>query len=155
MTLYRRFARREDVISALILREVRLVFAKVETAIGACEDLHERIVEGFLVVVRDLSGHKLARRLLASDPDILLPLLTTEAGPLITVGRQFLAKQIELARGRGNEFALLGAHEHVAELIARVILSLLLTPSSALPLGDEGALRELARRTIVPMIVRT
>jgi AcrR family transcriptional regulator len=153
MTLYRRFPRREDVISALILREARAVIAKVEAAINASEGMHERIIEGFLIVVRDLAGHKLTRRLLMSDPDILLPLLTIEAGPLITVGRQFLAKQIELARERGDEFGL-GAPDHVAELIARIILSLLLTPSSTLPLGDERALRELALRTIVPLIVR-
>ncbi|MGY2061460.1 TetR/AcrR family transcriptional regulator, partial [Nocardia gipuzkoensis] len=40
----------------------------------------------------------------------------------------------------------------VAEIMARLAQSLALTPDGLIPLGDESAARDFARRTLLPMV---
>jgi len=150
MTLYRRFAGRDALVTATLLREARAGVAEVLAAVEAVDDPAEQCLEGFLAGVRVLRSNPLGQRLLETDPDIVLPFATAHAGPVLAVARAVLTLFVRQAQARGSAAA--GDPEHVAELLARLALSLVLTPSTSLPVDDEAALRATARRTLLPLV---
>jgi hypothetical protein len=90
----------------------------------------------------------LVEQLLRTDPSTILPVLTTKAGPLIALTRQFLAAQARVAG-----VAISEEHaEQLAEVAARLGLSFVLTRDTVFPVDDEAALRESLRRVLRPVL---
>ncbi|MFE4460189.1 TetR/AcrR family transcriptional regulator [Nocardia tengchongensis] len=156
-TLYRRFESKNDLVAAVGVREAQLFIASIDervqaAAVGKSGDA--QLVEVFAAFIIQLANNKLLRRLLRTEPDTILPRLTTEAGPVLAVGRTYLAEKLRALQASGDlpEFDA----DLVAEVFARLGQSLVLTPDGLIPLTDEAAAREFARRTVLPMIgVRT
>ncbi|MFE3797631.1 TetR/AcrR family transcriptional regulator [Nocardia tengchongensis] len=156
-TLYRRFESKNDLVAAVGVREAQLFIAAIDervqaAAVGKSGDA--QLVEVFAAFIIQLANNKLLRRLLRTEPDTILPRLTTEAGPVLAVGRTYLAEKLRALQASGDlpEFDA----DLVAEVFARLGQSLVLTPDGLIPLTDEAAAREFARRTVLPMIgVRT
>jgi AcrR family transcriptional regulator len=147
-TLYRRFANRDTLLSALVAHEARRLIAYVDAQMRVQDSPSERVVAGFVAFISQLRGHRLLRRVVVSDPEEILPVLTSPA--TLALGREYIAAQAAREQAGG---ARLRAEPHViGELLARFAHSLALTPDSVLPLGDEDALRELARSTLVPLV---
>jgi TetR/AcrR family transcriptional repressor of uid operon len=115
------------------------------------EDPEQRLVTAFLAFTRSLRTHDLIRRLIVTDPDSMLPLLTTHGSPIIAIGRHYIASQARRAAADGAQ--LTAAPEHIAELLARIAHSLVLTPESALPVDDETALAALAHATLARLAI--
>jgi AcrR family transcriptional regulator len=149
-TVFRRFATRDALLGALIAREAQRLIAAVDHDIAACADPADRIVTGFLAFVRHLRRHPFAR-LLITDPAEVLPRLTVDADAPMALGRHYLAQEIRRARSEGAPIA--ADPDELAELLARIALSFLLTPASVLPLDDPERLAQTARTTIVPLII--
>src|SRR5207302_9759183 len=130
---------------ALVGREARRLIAGVDAQLREHESPSERLVAAFLAFVSQLRGHRLLRRVVVSDPDQILPILTSPA--TLALGREYIAAQAAREQAEG---AQLTAQPHViGELLARLAHSLALTPDSVLPLDDDEALRALARDTLV------
>ncbi len=147
-TLYRRFADKTDVVQAVGLREVRRFLAEVERGIDHAAPPDEQIVELFVGFSAGLRRNVLLRRLLATEPEVVLPLLTVQGGPVLALGRDYLA---EFVRRLQAENALPAYDpEPLAEMFARVALSMALLPETGIPLNDEAAARRFARDHIVP-----
>lgn len=149
-TVFRRFGNRDVLFSALIAREARRLIATVDSEVATRTDPEDRIVTGFLTFVRHLRAHPLAR-LLVTDSDEVLPKLTIDGDAPMAMGRQFIAEQIRRARADGA--TIIADVDELAELLARLALSFVLTPNSVLPLDDPDRLAETARTTIVPLIL--
>ena len=81
-SLYRKFAGRDELVYAVLGRELQAVVAAVTEAAGGFERLEDKVVEGALVALGAVEG-SLVERLIASDPTTFLPFFTTEAGPLL------------------------------------------------------------------------
>ncbi|MEV0467956.1 TetR/AcrR family transcriptional regulator [Nocardia tengchongensis] len=152
-TLYRRFESKNDLVAAVGVREAQLFIAAIDervqaAAVGKSGDA--QLVEVFAAFIIQLANNKLLRRLLRTEPDTILPRLTTEAGPVLAVGRTYLAEKLRALQASGDlpEFDA----DLVAEVFARLGQSLVLTPDGLIPLTDEAAAREFARRTVLPMI---
>ncbi|MFE3758487.1 TetR/AcrR family transcriptional regulator [Nocardia tengchongensis] len=152
-TLYRRFESKNDLVAAVGVREAQLFIAAIDervqaAAVGKSGDA--QLVEVFTAFIIQLANNKLLRRLLRTEPDTILPRLTTEAGPVLAVGRTYLAEKLRALQASGDlpEFDA----DLVAEVFARLGQSLVLTPDGLIPLTDEAAAREFARRTVLPMI---
>ncbi|WP_458689330.1 TetR/AcrR family transcriptional regulator [Nocardia tengchongensis] len=152
-TLYRRFESKNDLVAAVGVREAQLFIAAIDervqaAAVGKSGDA--QLVEVFAAFIIQLANNKLLRRLLRTEPDTILPRLTTEAGPVLAVGRTYLAEKLRTLQASGDlpEFDA----DLVAEVFARLGQSLVLTPDGLIPLTDEAAAREFARRTVLPMI---
>ncbi|MFE3022652.1 TetR/AcrR family transcriptional regulator [Nocardia tengchongensis] len=152
-TLYRRFESKNDLVAAVGVREAQLFIASIDervqaAAVGKSGDA--QLVEVFAAFIIQLANNKLLRRLLRTEPDTILPRLTTEAGPVLAVGRTYLAEKLRALQASGDlpEFDA----DLVAEVFARLGQSLVLTPDGLIPLTDEAAAREFARRTVLPMI---
>lgn len=149
ITVYRRFPQKERLIETVVLREVNEFFARVEAAVAPLDSVEDRIVEGFAFTLAAARGHGLLTRLLRDEPEMLLPLLTIEGGPLIATGRSFLAQQMLIARSDVPPADV----EVVAELVGRLVLSFLLTPESVAEVQSPRKAREFARRWIAPLML--
>lgn len=153
-TLYRRFESKNELVEAVGVREAQLFVAEIDRRVGlAANDgvsRDDQLVEIFVAFITLLANNQLLQRLLRTEPETVLPRLTTEAGPVIAVGRTYLAEKLRAvqAAGEGRDFDA----DLVAEVLARLGHSLALTPDGLIPLVDERAAREFARRTMLPMI---
>lgn len=149
-TLYRRYESKNDLVEAVSVREAQRFVASIEKQVRTVTGNDDQLVEIFVAFIGAIAGNELLRRLLRTEPDLILPRLTTEAGPILAVGRDYLAEKLRELRDAG------GTHDFdadlVAEIMARLALSLALTPDGLIPVSDRGAAREFARRTLLPMV---
>lgn len=147
-SVYRKFEGRDELVHAVLSRELRQTLVAIEAASAPYRRLEDKIVEGGFVALRALRG-SVVEHLLHSDPATFLPFLTTGAGPLITLARNILVQQLRVARpGIDEQHAA-----EMAELAARMGLSFILTPDTILPVDDEDAARESLRRLLRPLLL--
>lgn len=149
-TLYRRFAQKTDLVEAVAIREARRFIADVDARIDHSASPHEQIAEGFVSFTKGLQGNALLTRLLVTEPEATLPMLTLRAGPFLALGRGYLAETIRRLQAEGKlaEFDA----EPAAEILARLALSLALTPEGVIPVADEEAARRFAAQHITRLL---
>jgi AcrR family transcriptional regulator len=146
-SVYRTFGSRDQLVHAVLARELRTTITRITEAAAACESVKDGIIEGALVGLAALRG-SLVETLLRSDPSTVLPFLTTKAGPLVALTRQMLAAQAQVA---GADLEPEHAAE-LAEVVARLGLSFILTRDTAFPVDDGAALRASLRRLLEPVL---
>jgi len=146
-SVYRAFATRDELVHAVLARELRATIAHIQIVAAEQRKLEDKFVEGAVTALLALRG-SIVEQLLRSDPATVLPFLTTEAGPLIAIARQLLADQ---AQAVGTQLD----HDHIAELAevaARLGLSFILTRDTVLPIDDTHALRASLHRLLRPLL---
>ena len=150
MTVFRRFASKQRLVEIVIAREVHRGMQELDLLWEGAETLEDRLVAGFEFAGRYVSGHPLFDRLLRSEPEVLLPPLTLDGGPVLELYRSLIAQrlQAEVNAGRAATTDLDG----VAEVIARLAISLLLTRDGTITLGDPNSVRRLINLTLLPML---
>jgi transcriptional regulator with XRE-family HTH domain len=79
-TVYRYFASKDELIVALVYREEEAFLDGVRDAFQAHADLEAAIERAMRYCLRAVREHPLLDRLLASEPEVLLPYLTTRGG---------------------------------------------------------------------------
>ncbi|MGH2604473.1 MAG: TetR/AcrR family transcriptional regulator, partial [Dehalococcoidia bacterium] len=115
----------------------------IDQAAGA----DEQITALALTVLDGMRRQPLLNRLLATDPETVLPLLTVDAGPVLMLGRDYVA---EFRRLQGEGKLPYYNAGYVAELVARLVLSLALTPQTGLPIDEQDRVR---RRFVAEYLV--
>ena len=150
MTVFRRFASKQRLIEIVIAREVHRGMQELDLLWEGAETLEDRLVAGFEFAGRYVRGHPLFDRLLRSEPEVLLPPLTLDGGPVLELYRSLIAHrlQAELNAGRAASTDIDG----VAEVIARLAISLLLTRDGTITLDDPHSVRRLVNLTLLPML---
>ncbi len=93
-TLYRRFAGKDQVVWAVGLREAVRLVERVDAEVDPAAPAEEQIVALSVACMRQLRTNALLQRLLATEPEVLLPLLTVHAGPVLDLGRAYLVEFI-------------------------------------------------------------
>lgn len=146
-SVYRAFATRDELVHAVLARELRQTLAAVKAAGADRRRLEDQVVEGAITALEALRG-SVVEKLLRSDPATLLPLLTTGAGPLMAMARQIM---VEYARSAGITIDEQQAHE-AAEAAARLGLSFVLTRDTVFPVDDPEQLRRSLRRLLGPLL---
>lgn len=142
-TIYRRFADKDELVKAAMLDEGLRFLDAIRSATAGIQDREEALVAGFTMMVMNAAAHPLVKRMLASEPETILPYLTTNAGALLDITRNYFREALAEEVERG--LVVKGNLDDMAELIARLLQSLLLTPSTWLPLDDEAGLRRFGR----------
>jgi AcrR family transcriptional regulator len=146
-SVYRAFSTRDELVHAVLARELRSTIDRILAAAAASSSVEEGIIEGALAGLAVLRS-SLVEQLLRTDPSTILPFLTTKAGPLMALTRQFLAAQARVAG-----VAISEEHaEQLAEVAARLGLSFVLTRDTVFPVDNEAALRESLRRVLRPVL---
>jgi TetR/AcrR family transcriptional regulator, repressor for uid operon len=150
MTVFRRFASKQRLVEIVIAREVHRGMQELDLLWEGAETLEDRLVAGFEFAGRYVSGHPLFDRLLCSEPDVLLPPLTLDGGPVLELYRSLIAQrlQAEVNAGRATSTDIDG----VAEVIARLAISLLLTRDGTITLDNPNSVRRLVNLTLLPML---
>ncbi|MFZ1153591.1 MAG: helix-turn-helix domain-containing protein [Solirubrobacteraceae bacterium] len=150
MTVFRRFASKQRLVEVVIAREVHRGMQELDLLWEGAETLEDRLVAGFKFAGRYVRDHPLFDRLLRSEPDVLLPPLTLDGGPVLELYRSLIANrlQVEVNAGRAATTDLDG----VAEVIARLAISLLLTRDGTITLDDPHSVRRLVNLTVLPML---
>lgn len=124
-TLYRYFGSRDALISATILREEEAFIARMVTAADRHDELRpalEAAVREALVAARE---HPLLDRLLATEPEALLPFLTTGRGPVLPAAEPVI---IGLLAARLPHLEA-SAIEQAADALTRLLVSYVVNPS--------------------------
>lgn len=145
-SLYRWYGTKDELVLAVGIRETRRFLDDLEARIDRTAPPDEQLAEVTVLVGRHLRDQPLLRRLIETEPEAILPRLTTDAGPIIRAGTDYLADHIERLMDEGSVPRF--DPRPLAEMLARVTHSLLLTPSSAPVDDDDDHLRAAARDSI-------
>lgn len=136
-TVYRQFGNRDELVHAVLARELRRTLAAVAESVSVAPDLESKAVAAVITSLTCLEG-SVVDQLLRSDPATFLPFLTTDAGPLLDIARAALTPH-------------LGSPE-LAESAARMGLSFVLTRHTVLPVEDPVAMDAAVRRLVRPFL---
>ncbi|MBO0769353.1 MAG: TetR/AcrR family transcriptional regulator [Solirubrobacterales bacterium] len=152
VTIYRHFPSKRDVLEAALLRELAAFIEEVRAVVEQHEGVERRAVEGFVFAMGSLRQHEVLQRLLRTEPELILPLLTTQGAPVIEAGREFIYGLGEHEAGAGNLWIDQQQLTVLSELLTRTIISLVLTPESVVSLDSEEQLRAYAEEYIVSIV---
>jgi AcrR family transcriptional regulator len=150
VTLYRRFPGKQNLIEAVILREVRRFLEQLDARLDQLATPQEKITEGFAFTVDAIRSHVLLNRLLQSEPESVLPYFTVEGGPVVAAARDFLVGR--LAKDDPDDERGTAELTVAAELVVRLVISFLLTPQSVVDLENPERVREFADRSLAPLL---
>lgn len=145
-TIYRRFEGRDDIVHAVLGREVRRFFSSILLATQHHDRFADIVVESFLQGLRANEASLLAT-LVRNEPD-LLALLTIAGGPVVEAARDFLvAAYGPLADPHDATLVAM-----VGELLIRLAISLVITPGGVITNDDPVATRESLHRLLDPIL---
>ncbi len=149
-TVYRYFAGgRDELIAATIESQVADFFRVLAVAVNEAEGVAARLEAGLLFGHRAVAAHEILQKVLETEPERLLPHLTT-SGPLIVAAMiAYLEPQLaseELAEGMTAAEA--------AEWIARMVLSFIVGQGSW-DLEDPAAVHVLVREHLLAGVLRS
>lgn len=152
VTIYRYFPKRDRLLEAVLLRELHRFLQAVDAAIAPYQTLEQRLVEGVVFALSHLRHHRLLQRVLRTEPELILPALTVDAGGVLAAGREFIAGFARREAERGGLPLDEAEIETVSELLARAVLSFLLTPDSVLGMRTDAEVRSFAEHYLAPTL---
>ncbi len=139
-TVYRHFPQgRDQLVREVIAWESGRFFERLARAVAHHVELPELLEEALVFAHRAVAEHAVLQKILETEPDRLLPILTTESGRLLALVKQFLV----LAMTRTQVRAGLDA-DAAADYLARMVLSHIGGPGRW-DLADRAQVRELVR----------
>ncbi|MGH2793761.1 MAG: TetR/AcrR family transcriptional regulator [Actinomycetota bacterium] len=148
VTIHRRFGRKNELIQGVMFRELSRFLAEFDATVSPLPTLEDKLVEGFVVTMRVARSHPLVTRILATEPEALLPELTVRGGPFLQAAVAFLVSYTQ-GDGEGYDADDVAA---IGEIFVRLVGSFLLTPSSVVSVGDDASARRYAQRHLAPLL---
>jgi AcrR family transcriptional regulator len=146
-TLYRTFADRDELVHAVLARELRDTIATIEQATSVQESIEDKVIAGGAAALAALST-SIVDRLIQTDPATVLPFLTVHAGPLLAIAREAIATQIRtIDPAISSRLAT-----EIGEAAARLGLSFVLVRDTVVAIDDPDALREYVRVLVQPIL---
>jgi AcrR family transcriptional regulator len=148
VTVYRRVGGKNEIVTAVLVRESQKLFQTVRDAAAAADGFADRVVHSFATTIETVRHNAVWNRLLDIEPDTVLPRLTTDGSPLLAGAVAATAEVL-----RGPDTAAISDHDLLAraEILVRITHSILLTPSVLAPLDSYADLETFARRHLLPI----
>lgn len=152
-TIYRHFpGGRDQLVADTVAWEMGRFFQRLGEAVVAAPDLCVLIEDALVFARRALSEHTVFQRVVETEPDRLLPLLTVEAFRILPLIGGFLVPYLERERDAGrlrhrsrDPGADLG---RTADYIARMVLSCIGAPG-VYDFDDPAEIRLLVREQLL------
>lgn len=139
-TVYRHFpGGRQEVISAMVTASVEQFWSELADDVRAYDSLEDRLVHGLGCARQRLSDHELLQRLLASEPDEVLPAIAESVSLVHGALHQYLVVMLRRENLREGVDVDAGA-----EYLARMLLSYIGSPG-AWDVIDVDQARDLVR----------
>jgi TetR/AcrR family transcriptional repressor of uid operon len=151
ITVYRRVSSKEALVEQVVLREFRRYLDQFLADISRADNVADRVVLGFVSSLRAVRSNALMSGVMTAEPQLLAPSIMGEGGRTLAVVSEFVAGQLRREQAAGNVAAAVDV-DLAAELMVRLTMSMLLTPSALVDLDDDEQLGALARRYLVPML---
>ena len=149
-TLYRRFSEKDQLFKAVIFRELQRHLVIIENAIKDASSALEALLEAFVQFCGLVNRNEVLQRLLKTEPDHVLPYLTTDFSLIMSFSRHYLAAQIERAQKIGHIRA--GDAQVMSEMLLRLTQSLMLSPEGVINPASEQSLREFSEGYLRPLL---
>lgn len=151
-TVYRRFPQKALLVRAVILREAAATTHAVAKAMQGEGSAEEQSAAGFSAFARALHQRPLLIRLLRGEKDRDGGLMESGelADQIIAMARDYIAGWIRALQAEGRYRSI--EPEVVAEIEARLALSLVIVPEGHIPIHDTARARAFAARYLVPLL---
>ncbi|MEV6138432.1 helix-turn-helix domain-containing protein [Nocardia sp. NPDC051990] len=151
VTVYRRVGSRDDLVQAVISREVATLLAELGAMPERHDSIDDLVADIFVTVVTGWRTHPMVERMLTVEPERVIMKLTVDGATTFTMCVAATATILEgaVARGLLADADDLGIR---AEIVCRVVHSLILAPHGTARLGSDDELAAFARRYLVPVV---
>ncbi|HEX6421841.1 MAG TPA: TetR family transcriptional regulator [Acidimicrobiales bacterium] len=118
-TLYKHFPSKDALVVAAVRREADRIMDAVADAVDATDDPRSALEVGVLTALRLLRDHPLLDRVVRTEPEVLVPLLTTDDARVLATVR------VPVERMIARRFPLLGPvpTRRTADLLTRLLVS--------------------------------
>ncbi|MEV4235761.1 MULTISPECIES: helix-turn-helix domain-containing protein [unclassified Nocardia] len=151
VTVYRRVGSRDDLVQAVISREVATLLAELAAMPERHNGIDDLVADVFVTVVTRWRTHPMVERMLAIEPERVIMKLTVDGATTFTMCVAATAATLERAVQRG----LLADSDDLmirAEIVCRIVHSLILAPHGTAPLNSDDELAAFAHRYLVPVV---
>lgn len=138
-TVYRYFPSKRDLVDATVLREEQVFIANMVSAAERQRDLEAALRAALDAAMRTGQAHALLNRLLATEPESLVALVTTDRGPVLSAARQALEEILGGWLPRVPKLRLTMA----ADAVARLLVSYVVNPPAEPPAQVANRLAQL------------
>jgi AcrR family transcriptional regulator len=128
-TVYRYFPSKGQLVDAAVLREEQVFIANMISAAGRHKELEPALRAAIEAAMVTGQAHALLNRLLATEPNSLVALVTTDRGPVLSAARHALEEILARWLPRGPK-ARLGM---AADAVARLLVSYVVNPPADPP----------------------
>lgn len=146
-TIYRYFpGGRDELIREVVAWEAGRFMGRLAEAVAGAPDLASLVEEALRFGHRALLEHEVLQKILATEPERLIPMLTVDQRPLV-VARAFLHPYIERAAEQGRLRDGVGVDE-ATDYVARMLLSIAGSPGS-LDLDDPDAVHRVVTTQVL------
>ena len=143
-TVYKYVGDQSAIVTAVLDRELDQFFSAVVPILRTSDDLEQHLIDAVVFVVDYARGHVLLQKALVEYPELILPVLTTGAGPLVERIVALFDDQLGRALDRTGSTSL--SPREVAEWMYRIVVSLITTPTAGLDReGTRGYVDSLIR----------
>ena len=122
-TVYRYFASKRELVEATVLREEQVFIANMVSAAGRQRELESALRAAIEAAMRTGQAHALLNRLLATEPESLVALVTTDRGPVLSAARQALQEILSAWLPRAPKARLTQAADAVARLLVSYVVN--------------------------------
>jgi AcrR family transcriptional regulator len=152
-TIYRHFpGGRDELLRETVAWEIARFFTELGDRVHHAPDLAELLRLGLEFAHDQLRRHEVLRKMLDTEPERLLPLLSTESAKSLPFIASFLMPYLEREAGAGRLREGVDI-ERAADYLARGILSLIGSPGRW-DLDDDAQVRRLVRDELLGGIER-
>ncbi len=147
-TIYRQFpGGRDELLRETVGWEIGRYFIRLADHIQGADDLAHLLEDGLVFARRSLLEHELLQKILVTEPERLLGLLSTEARKTLPFIADFLMPYLARERDAGRVRADVDL-EAAAEYLARSVLSLIGAPGR-FDLEDPEQVHDLVRTELL------
>jgi AcrR family transcriptional regulator len=148
-TVYRRWPTKNALLRTAAIREVQVVFNAALSTVDEGASFEEQVLSVFTDVVWSVHTHPLTARELKTEPEAVLPLLTTGSSAVLSASLDYVAQRLlEIAGASG---VTLDDPESLADILIRLAHSLVLVPNPGRPLRKKADVSNYARRYLGPL----
>ncbi|MBF6465728.1 TetR/AcrR family transcriptional regulator [Nocardia beijingensis] len=151
VTVYRHVGGRDDLVQAVISREVAAVLAEITEIAERHDDLGELVADIFVTVITRWRTNPLVERMLTLEPARVVLKLTVDGAAPFAMSVHTTAAALQRAVERGI-LPLATDLNTRAEIVCRIVHSLILAPHGLTELETDEQLAEFARTYLVPVV---
>jgi len=151
-TIYRLFpGGRDQLLRETVGWEMNRFFARLADAVGGAPDFETLVEQALIYAHRAVHDHEVLQKVLVTEPDVLLPLMTIEQHRVLRYITAYLRPLLvrEAAEGRLQPGLDVDA---AADFVARMALSIMASPGSV-DLTDPAQVHALVRERLLAGIL--